>query len=261
MFLRTVSGAVITVLVYAVIYFSCIEWVMPACISLLSVFAVYELLKASNQKSELLFCLSSFVAFIAPFTGLLKCKFTITAAFVIAIPLFSFCMLYGQKINLKILPVLAIIIILLNSACAVNNKYLLYSSVTVCFATDIFAYLIGRFFGKRKLCKNVSPNKTVEGAFGGILFAVLFTAFIGFLLEKYFTFAINYKMLVLYTVLTSIVGQFGDLSMSAVKRMCKIKDFGNVIPGHGGVLDRFDSHIFAVAFTYVFSAFTCGFIV
>lgn len=266
MLLRTVTGAIITVLVYGVIFFSNIEWVLPVSVSFLSIFALYELFNASGKKNnEILFCLSSFIAFIAPFTGIVKYKVAVAVAFLIALPTFVIFMIWGQKIDFKVLPVAVIVIVLLNAVCGLgemnNGKYLLYSSVTVCFATDIFAYLGGRLFGKHKLCPKVSPNKTVEGAVCGILFAVLFMLGAGILFKVYFYVNINFKMLALYTVLTSVIGQFGDLAMSSVKRICKIKDFGNVIAGHGGILDRFDSHIFAVSFTYVFSAFTCGFII
>jgi len=70
----------------------------------------------------------------------------------------------------------------------------------------------------------------------------------------------DYTRLCIYGILASVVGEFGDLAMSSIKRVCKVKDFGNLLPGHGGILDRFDSHIFAAAFTLVFCNITGGFI-
>ena len=100
----------------------------------------------------------------------------------------------------------------------------------------------------------------MEGAIGGTLFAILFMMSFGLCLDHRFALAINYKLLAIYAAAASVVGQFGDLALSAVKRVCAIKDFGNIFPGHGGMLDRFDSHLFAVAFTLVFCYTTGGYI-
>ena len=110
---------------------------------------------------------------------------------------------------------------------------------------DIFAFLIGSRFGKRKMCERISPNKTWEGSGGGlvigsILALVFYHIFIGNI-----TFDIIYL-----TILLSCVGQIGDLVMSKIKRENNIKDFSNLMPGHGGILDRLDSVIF-VFLTYV----------
>lgn len=94
----------------------------------------------------------------------------------------------------------------------------------------------------------VSPNKTIEGSLGGLLFGVLLALLGGIVVEKFVKIEVNYGTLALWALMTSVVGQFGDLSMSVIKRICGIKDYGNLLPGHGGILDRFDSHLFAVPF-------------
>lgn len=109
--------------------------------------------------------------------------------------------------------------------------------------TDIFAYFCGMLFGKHKLIPEVSPKKTVEGSIGGILFCGLSFILYGVIL-KYglqVQFDVNYIQLFCYGVAASVVSQIGDLSMSAIKRRYGIKDFGKIFPGHGGMLDRFDS--------------------
>ena len=116
--------------------------------------------------------------------------------------------------------------------------------------TDVAAYLIGRSLGKHKLIPSVSPNKTVEGAVGGIVFAVLIMLLLGIGMEHWQLIQINYSRLFIYSVMASAVGQFGDLCMSSVKRVCGIKDFGNIMPGHGGILDRFDSLMFVAPIVY-----------
>lgn len=125
------------------------------------------------------------------------------------------------------------------------GKYI-YLLVFICaWITDIFAYFTGRFFGKHKLIPEVSPKKTVEGAIGGTVFCVAATMIFGFVIVKFFNpdgiIKANYLMLGISGVLLSVVSQLGDLVMSLIKRHYGIKDYGKIFPGHGGILDRFDS--------------------
>jgi phosphatidate cytidylyltransferase len=98
--------------------------------------------------------------------------------------------------------------------------------------------------GKRKLTP-VSPKKTVEGAIGGLIGAVIGMAGYGIILQLVLHTHVSYPLLLLYGLLGAAAGMLGDLSMSLVKREFGIKDFGTILPGHGGVLDRFDSLLFA----------------
>ena len=109
--------------------------------------------------------------------------------------------------------------------------------------TDIFAYFTGVFFGKHKLCETISPKKTIEGSIGGILFCSLaFVLFGIFAVQDKMEFY-EYIVLAVLGIIISAVSQIGDLSMSLIKRHYGIKDFGKIFPGHGGMLDRFDSII------------------
>ena len=117
------------------------------------------------------------------------------------------------------------------------------------WGTDAFAYFCGRLFGrdgKHKLIPDVSPKKTVEGAIGGVVLCIVTMILFGLVCNYFTPYNSNLLMFALGGLLISIVSQIGDLLMSYVKRYYKIKDFGQLFPGHGGVLDRFDS-IFAVA--------------
>lgn len=114
------------------------------------------------------------------------------------------------------------------------------------WATDTGAYFVGVLFGKHKLIPAVSPKKTVEGALGGILGCVLGFFVYGLILDKAFYIEVNYLPLLVLAVPVAIVSQIGDLIASYLKRESGIKDFGFIFPGHGGVMDRFDS-IIAVA--------------
>lgn len=109
------------------------------------------------------------------------------------------------------------------------------------FMSDTGAYFAGLNFGKHKLAPNISPKKTVEGVLGGAFGAVLGMIIYGLVLNVFFNFTVNFFIATLYGILGSVAGVFGDLCFSVIKRQVGIKDYGNLFPGHGGILDRFDS--------------------
>lgn len=106
---------------------------------------------------------------------------------------------------------------------------------------DIFAYLIGSRFGKHKLAPVLSPKKSVEGAIAGVVFGTLAFLLYGFIIESFFSLDANYLVLGIMGFVLTIVAQIGDLWASLIKREFGIKDYSNILPGHGGILDRFDS--------------------
>ena len=121
---------------------------------------------------------------------------------------------------------------------------------------DSAAYFAGSYFGKHKLCPEISPHKTVEGAVAGIIVGTLSALLIGLIFKLiYGDVTIYYGVLVLIGFVNSIVSIFGDLIFSVMKRSCHIKDFGSIMPGHGGLLDRFDSVLFCIPVVYIFSQF------
>ena len=107
--------------------------------------------------------------------------------------------------------------------------------------SDIFAYFTGRLLGKHKLIPEVSPNKTVEGAIGAIVFTTLIMLLYGLIVSLATEYTVNYLVLFIAGPILSVVGQVGDLFASLVKRERGIKDYGTLLPGHGGIMDRFDS--------------------
>ena len=109
------------------------------------------------------------------------------------------------------------------------------------FLSDTGAYFAGCFFGKHKLAPVISPKKTVEGVVGGVLATMLSMVIYCVILQFGFGFTVNYLYALIYGLFGSLAGVFGDLAFSAIKRQTGIKDYGNLIPGHGGILDRFDS--------------------
>ena len=129
------------------------------------------------------------------------------------------------------------------------GKYLVWYILFVAWGTDILAYIIGVKFGKHKLTQ-ISPKKSVEGSIAGIIGAVIVSLIYTFALNYFMDFNISYLYITLIAMLLSVIGQIGDLTASSIKRFNNIKDFSNLIPGHGGMLDRFDSVIFIAPFAY-----------
>lgn len=109
------------------------------------------------------------------------------------------------------------------------------------WGSDVFAYFTGRFFGKHKLIPEVSPKKTIEGSIGGIVCATGLAVLYGFIVSKATDLVPNYIVLAICGFVLSAVSQVGDLIASLIKREHGVKDYGNIFPGHGGVMDRFDS--------------------
>ena len=135
----------------------------------------------------------------------------------------------------------------LNSLILVRNidlKLFLYL-VSIPVITDSFALFSGKFFGKNKMCPNISPKKTWEGCIGGSLFGTIIPCILYFILFKEFNF-----MIILITFILTIMDQLGDLIFSKLKRENNIKDYSNIMPGHGGALDRLDSTL-VIFLTYV----------
>ena len=123
------------------------------------------------------------------------------------------------------------------------GKYLFIMVLVIAWGGDISAYFVGTLCGKHKLIPEVSPKKTVEGAIGGTLSALVFFPLFGFIVSLSTGGAVkaNYLVLVIYALILAVVAQIGDLLASLIKREYKIKDYGSLLPGHGGIMDRFDS--------------------
>ncbi|QGT99201.1 Phosphatidate cytidylyltransferase [Candidatus Syntrophocurvum alkaliphilum] len=133
-----------------------------------------------------------------------------------------------------------------------NAFWIILLAFILTWASDVGGYFFGRLFGREKIAPLLSPNKTWAGAIGSIVFSVVIT--IG-----YFSFVplnnIEFINLITLGIIASIMAQLGDLFISSVKRYCNAKDSGNIIPGHGGVLDRFDSFILVLPTVYYFFTF------
>ena len=126
------------------------------------------------------------------------------------------------------------------------GRFFILFALLAAWLTDTFAYFTGSLLGKHKMCPNISPKKTVEGAVGGVIGAALLAAgiMVGYICSA---ITMNYVEVVIIALLLALISMVGDLSASVIKRNFGVKDFGNVVPGHGGVMDRFDSGLFVIA--------------
>ena len=122
-----------------------------------------------------------------------------------------------------------------------KGRFFILIPFVMAFLSDTGAYFAGLRFGKNKLAPVISPKKTIEGVIGGVVGAILGMLLFSLILDAFFKLEINYYAALLYGVAGSCAAVFGDLCFSVVKRQTGIKDYGNLIPGHGGILDRFDS--------------------
>jgi phosphatidate cytidylyltransferase len=125
-----------------------------------------------------------------------------------------------------------------------------YLALLATFASDTAAYFIGRFFGRHKMAPRISPGKTWEGAVGGLIGAVIVSLLFSLLGPVRLHF--GYLTAALLGLLISVFGQAGDLAESLLKRNAGVKESGGLLPGHGGLLDRLDSVLFAGAVVYIF---------
>lgn len=135
-----------------------------------------------------------------------------------------------------------------------NGWVLLIFAFILIWVNDIFAYLTGSAIGRHKLCPRISPKKTIEGSIGGAVFTMLFAYFINRFVLNVFFFEnyINNIEVIFLALGVVIFGTLGDLTESMMKRHAGVKDSGNIIPGHGGILDRFDATFMAMPFVFIY---------
>lgn len=248
-------------LVIAVIAFGN-KLLLAICISIASVMCMYEYFKVISNISKPIKWVGYLSNIIIIFASIINDYNTIKTV-VYAIP-FIIMLLFLQVIftNMKytfkdsaytlfgIMYIPFFLMFLELIRCLDNGKILVGYAISITWATDIFAYLIGRYFGKHKL-NPISPKKTIEGAIAGVIGAVVFTLFYTYLIKSFCKIEYSYMFITIISIILSIVSQIGDFVASSIKRFVDIKDYGTILPGHGGMLDRIDSLIFLAPFAYL----------
>ena len=135
------------------------------------------------------------------------------------------------------------------------SRFLIFMLFASAALTDSFAYFSGMLFGRHKLIARISPKKTVEGAIGGLVLGTASIAVVGFFLQRIFNLDVALYWYIILGVVLSILTQIGDLSASIIKRRFGVKDYGNIMAGHGGAMDRLDSSLFISPIIYMFYLF------
>ena len=252
---RILTAIVMLAVFVPVLWFSSYV-VYPIVIGLLAAIAAYELLRCLGLHRDGLLLiapvLSALMTFLARYAdtayghlATLTLVFFLFAIYLFATAVFrpgrvSYGSLMGVLGGCFYITVAFSSLVLLRDL--PNGAYLFLLPFIGSWVTDTFAYFTGRICGRHKLAPVISPKKTVEGSIGGIVFAVGVFALYGLVLARA-GFTPNYLALMLCGLCISVVSQIGDLALSAIKREYGVKDYGRLFPGHGGVLDRFDSVI------------------
>lgn len=246
--------AAVGIPILVVIIFFAPLWLTAAVVGLISAGCAWELLRCTDLDLPVrMLVYAALGGFAIPF-GLIffdAGRVYFTAQFALFALMFCELMLSfrdGQSMALEsvtsallaggVMPVLLSSIVLLGQRD--NAALYMFLPFVVAFSSDSGAYFAGSFLGRHKLTPHLSPNKTIEGSIGGFIAAVAFTALYGVIL-KTAKLEVNMPVMCVYGFLGSLACQLGDLGFSAIKRLCGVKDYGNLIPGHGGMLDRFDS--------------------
>lgn len=258
MITRIISAIFGLILLFIIMFSNVL--VFNIAVTLISIVAVYEMLKAYGFLKNKLFIIvgiiSSGVFCLLNNNNNYVLLYTVLMFIFFAVYLVLNHEKYNSKDIFTVITINLIIPFVFSSVINIrgfkNGEFLIWLLFISSWITDTFAYFTGRFLGKHKLCEKISPKKTIEGSVGGVIGAI-----IGFIVYAYITgkingFTYNYFNLVILSLTSSILSQFGDLFASSVKREYKIKDFGNIMPGHGGVLDRFDSFILTAPYLYIF---------
>lgn len=256
---RIITGVVAVALFIPICIFS--EYIVfPIAMAILCAIGVFEIAKCLNFHKNLIITIPMYiVALCLPIIRYkhiipTDSKFLIIAmacAFVVLIYVLAYATFKKNRENLSEIMMLygmfvyvvgcfsAIVMVRYSSDGVGNFMYLLIFMGA--WVSDTFAYFTGKFIGKHKLIPSVSPKKTVEGAIGGIVFTLIAFVVFGIIVRHYFSVQVPIYQFCILGIVLPIVSQIGDLIASCVKRQYGIKDFGKVFPGHGGVLDRFDS--------------------
>ena len=253
---RILTAAVMLAVFVPILWFSRYI-VYPIAIAILAAVAVLELVRCLGLITDLwisvpLPLLAAGIAFSVRFTeglsrplGLITVAFFLLALYLLALTVFragrtTYAAVAGVLCGCFYITVAFASLVLLRYR--PNGAYLFLLPFIGSWITDTFAYFTGRVCGRHKLAPTVSPKKTVEGSIGGIVFAVGSFMLYGLIVSSA-GLTPSYLALALLGLCVSVVSQIGDLALSVIKRERGIKDYGRIFPGHGGVLDRFDSVI------------------
>ncbi|WP_110461314.1 phosphatidate cytidylyltransferase [Ruminiclostridium sufflavum] len=263
---RVISAVAGLALLIAVLYLGSVS--IGIAISLIAAIGLYEFYNAASNIKNINPIKSAGYLSVIPLlilgiekTGLFRVDVSILLGISVCLIIFlsmSFIVLNHNRYNIIDACVtafgIAYVPFLMSFLILVRNMeqggYLIWLIFIGAWGTDTMAYTCGRLFGKRKIIPEISPKKTYAGAIGGIIGCILLMIAFGAVCSNSFDLKIPYAVLALLGFCCGIISQIGDWAASAIKRYVNVKDFGNIMPGHGGVLDRFDSILFVAPVVY-----------
>ena len=257
---RVISASILILFIAAVVVFNDIfPLALNIAVAAISFLGVIEIVKALGLSQKLVLLLPS-LAFAA-ITPFLPGTYWHSAAYYIyTVVLFSSLIFYHDSVTFRetgviysmtmLIPTALETLLSIRSCGGSHGMFYVIITVFAAWAADVGAFVAGTLWGKHKLCPSISPKKTVEGFIGGFVLNIAAMLAFGFVFERFYggTVPVNYLSLALIGLFSAGLSVVGDLSFSLIKRSCHIKDFSNILPGHGGILDRFDSVIFVAPF-------------
>lgn len=263
---RIVTAVIGIVILGAVSFFS-ETIVLDIVVSLASALAIHEMIECVGLNKKKFFegiCILFGVAFSTVYFNIFS-AITFLAEMIFAGLVLIFVLTDKDEIKIgeamiaffaaTIIPRAFSVILLIRDYGMPYSRMLCLLSLCVAWVNDTFAYFVGVKFGKHKLCPEVSPKKTVEGFVGGIVGNVIFISLGAWLFAKNQGVMINWASLVPFIFIGTGAAVLGDLCASVIKRQYGKKDYGNLLPGHGGILDRFDSWLFAAPLMYIWNIY------
>ena len=259
---RIITGTIIGVLALVLLFLSH-TFVYTAVLTVLCIISAFEMLKCIGVLNNLILSVPSLLyAAICPVLALeFRYGVLMAATFAYMFVLLFTLVFFHDKVKTESVCTAFTMVLYITTCylCLVRLRYVtdevgtntgrdigqyIYLLVFIgAWITDVFAYFSGVFFGKHKLCPKISPKKTVEGAIGGALFCMIAFMIYGAVMPHFVEADIspNYLGLAVVGIISSVLAQVGDLLLSVIKRTYGVKDYGWIFPGHGGILDRFDS--------------------
>ncbi len=262
---RVISAAAGLALFILIVY-AAPSWAAVAAFCLICAIAAYEALHNTHVLEKgLPLWLCCLAAFCLPAATAYDAAYLLPLLYAFSLALFLWAVLHPQQITFEqiaqcylgafVLPFLLSGVLRILVQYEKGRLYVL-APFLAAWCCDSFAQITGILFGKRKLIPQVSPKKTVEGSAGGLLGGVAGLLIYGFIAGRWFGGHPNYPLLAIGGLAGSLAGMLGDLAMSLLKRKSGIKDYGNIMPGHGGILDRFDSVLFTAPLFELLFRFT-----
>ncbi len=265
---RVLSAGTLTLFLAAIVLFNrSFPPALNMAIALVSGLGVWEIVSALGlSKNLVLVCPSLLFAVAFPFLETLPAREI--AYFAYTVVIFAALIFYHSRVTFRELGVVYSMSLLIPTALetlvglrelgGAHGMFYVLIGIFSAWFSDMGGFFAGRLFGRHKLCPDISPRKTVEGVAGSFVMNILTMLLFGFLFQAVY-YAENVRVSFLPLLVIGVAGTglsiLGDLSFSLIKRSCHIKDFSEIIPGHGGILDRFDSVIFEAPFVYLLVQF------